>query len=133
MHIIGKLPTWKIKFSLYMLLALNWQNFKKSKNWKRTSGYVVKTNDSLRILKYLNPIVLWFWFFEILETNWLFDFDFFQILGINNLDCWCVPKLLDKLKCEYKVKTTKKQEVKARSLARSTLGVKGCVRAPGWD
>jgi len=31
------------------------------------------------------------------------------------------------------MKTTKKLEVEARSLARSTLGVEGHVRAPGWD
>jgi hypothetical protein len=67
-----------------MLLALNWQNFKKSKSWDRIGGYVTKTSDSLRILKYPNPIVLWFWFFEIPKTNWFFDFHFLKILGIDN-------------------------------------------------
>jgi len=31
------------------------------------------------------------------------------------------------------VETTEEQGVGARSLACSTLGVKGRVRAPGWD
>jgi hypothetical protein len=32
-----------------------------------------------------------------------------------------------------KVKTTEGEKVGVRSLVCSTLGVKGCVRAPGWD
>jgi hypothetical protein len=32
-----------------------------------------------------------------------------------------------------KVKTTKVEGIGAHSLARSTLGVKGCTGAPGWD
>jgi len=43
---------------------------------------------------------------------------------------WCAPKLLNGLKCESKLKTTKEQGVKACSLACSTLGVEGRVGAP---
>jgi hypothetical protein len=43
------------------------------------------------------------------------------------------PKLLDRLKSEYEVKTTKEQGVGARSLARSTLGVERHARISGWD
>ncbi len=44
------------------------------------------------------------------------------------------PKLLDKLKCESKVKTIEELGVEARSLACSTLGrVEGRARASGWD
>jgi len=32
-----------------------------------------------------------------------------------------------------KVKTTKIEGIGVRSLARNTLGVKGCTRTPGWD
>jgi hypothetical protein len=46
---------------------------------------------------------------------------------------WCAPKVLDRLKCESEMKTTEEQEVRACSLACSTLGVEGCVGAPGWD
>jgi hypothetical protein len=46
---------------------------------------------------------------------------------------WHVPKLLDRLKCEFEVKTMKEQEVEARSLARNTLGVEGRAWAPRWD
>ncbi len=45
----------------------------------------------------------------------------------------CAPKLLNRLKCESKVQTTKEQEVEARSLVRNTLGVEGRVGALGWD
>ncbi len=31
------------------------------------------------------------------------------------------------------MKTTEEQGVEARSLARNTLGVEGCVGASGWD
>jgi len=43
------------------------------------------------------------------------------------------PKLLNRLTCEFEVKTTKKLGVGACSLARNTLGVEGHVGAPGWD
>jgi hypothetical protein len=43
------------------------------------------------------------------------------------------PKLLDRFKCESKVKTTEEHKVKAHSLACSTLGVEGRVGVPGWD
>jgi hypothetical protein len=42
------------------------------------------------------------------------------------------PKLLDRLKCESKVKIMEEQRIGARSLAHSTLGVEGCARALGW-
>ncbi len=45
---------------------------------------------------------------------------------------WHVPNLFYRLKCESKVKTTKKQGVGARSLAHSTLGVERHAGAPGW-
>jgi len=41
------------------------------------------------------------------------------------------PKLLDRLKCEFEVKTTEEQGVGTHSLARNILGVEGRVRAPG--
>jgi hypothetical protein len=43
------------------------------------------------------------------------------------------PKLLDRFKCEFKMKTTKEEKIEARSLVRSTFGVEGRVRASGWD
>jgi hypothetical protein len=43
------------------------------------------------------------------------------------------PKLLDKLKCEYEVKTAEEQKIEACSLACSSLGVEGHVGVPGWD
>jgi len=43
------------------------------------------------------------------------------------------PNLLKRLKCEFKMKTTEKYEVGAHSLARNTLGVKGCAGASRWD
>jgi hypothetical protein len=46
---------------------------------------------------------------------------------------WHAPKLLDRHKCEYEMKTTEEQEIEACSLACSTLGVEGCVGALGWD
>ncbi len=46
---------------------------------------------------------------------------------------WHVPKLFDRLKCEFKVKTTEDQGVGAHSLTRNTLGVEGHVGALGWD
>ncbi len=45
---------------------------------------------------------------------------------------WCIPNLLYGLKCESKVKITEKWKVGARSLARNTLGVKGCTGVPRW-
>jgi hypothetical protein len=42
------------------------------------------------------------------------------------------PKLLDRLKCESKVKTTKESRVGARSLTCSALGVEGHAGAI-WD
>jgi hypothetical protein len=51
--------------------------------------------------------------------------------------CVCelgAPKLLNRLKCEFEVKTAEEQGVGARSLACSIWGgVKGHVGAPGWD
>ncbi len=44
---------------------------------------------------------------------------------------WCAPKLLDRLKCEYEVKTTKEQRVGARSLARNTLRGRGACWSSG--
>jgi hypothetical protein len=38
---------------------------------------------------------------------------------------WRTPKLLNRLKCESEVKTTKKSKVGARSLAHNTLGDRG--------
>jgi hypothetical protein len=35
---------------------------------------------------------------------------------------WCVPKFLDRLKCEFKVKTLEESKIGARSLAHGTLG-----------
>jgi hypothetical protein len=46
---------------------------------------------------------------------------------------WFSPKLFDRLKCEFEVKITEEQIVKARSLVRNTLGVEGRAGAPGWD
>jgi hypothetical protein len=44
---------------------------------------------------------------------------------------WRAPKLLDKLKFEFEVKTLEEQGVGAHSLVRNTLGVEGCAGAPG--
>jgi hypothetical protein len=41
--------------------------------------------------------------------------------------CWHAPKLFERLKCEYEVKTTEEQGVEACSLVRNTLGVKGVL------
>jgi hypothetical protein len=46
---------------------------------------------------------------------------------------WCTPKLLNRLKCEYKMKTSEEQNVEANSLAHNTLGVEGRDGALGWD
>ncbi len=46
---------------------------------------------------------------------------------------WHVPKLLDRLKYESKVKITEEQEVGAHSLARNIFEVEGSARASGWD
>jgi hypothetical protein len=46
---------------------------------------------------------------------------------------WRAPKLLDGLKCEFKVKTSKEQGVEACSLTRNTLGVERHAGAPKWD
>ncbi len=46
---------------------------------------------------------------------------------------WHVPKLLDRLKCESRVKTTKEQIVGAHSLAHNTSGVGGRAGALRWD
>jgi hypothetical protein len=43
------------------------------------------------------------------------------------------PKFLDRLKCESKMKTTKKQGVEACSLAPNIMGVEGRVGVLGWD
>jgi hypothetical protein len=46
---------------------------------------------------------------------------------------WCTPNLFYRLKCEFKEKTTKEQEVGAHSLTRSTLGVEGRAGAQDGD
>jgi len=46
---------------------------------------------------------------------------------------WCIPKLLNGLKGESKLKITKEQKAKAHSLTCSILGVEGRVGALGWD
>jgi hypothetical protein len=43
------------------------------------------------------------------------------------------PKLLNRLKCEYEMKTMKKQGIEARSLVRNISKVEGCDGAPRWD
>jgi len=62
------------------------------------------------------PIPLLFEQNKLLVLYWL---DFF----------WHNPKLLDRFKCEYKVKTIEGSWVGARSLACSTFGIKGPARA----
>jgi hypothetical protein len=59
----------------------------------------------------------------------------FFLLGFGppNHAKWRAPKLFDKLKCEFKVKTTEEQGVGAHSLVCNTLGVKGRVGTLGWD
>jgi hypothetical protein len=42
------------------------------------------------------------------------------------------PKLLDGLNCKSKVKIAEGEGVGARSLARNTSRVEGCVGAPRW-
>jgi hypothetical protein len=42
-------------------------------------------------------------------------------------EVWCTPKLLDRLKCEFEMKTTKKQGIGARSLVHNTLKVGGVL------
>jgi hypothetical protein len=46
---------------------------------------------------------------------------------------WFAPKLFDRLKCEYEVKTMEEQRVAACSFDHNTLGVEGHARALGWD
>jgi hypothetical protein len=50
-----------------------------------------------------------------------------------NVGIWCVPKFIDKLKCEYEMKKMEDQGVEARSMAHNTLGVEGHARASKWD
>jgi hypothetical protein len=52
---------------------------------------------------------------------------------MNEQATWNTPKFLYRFKCEFEVKTAKEQGVKARSLARSILGVEGHAGALGWD
>jgi len=58
--------------------------------------------------------------------------ELFNSIGDSNIFSR-TPKLLDRLKYESEVKTTKEQGVGARSFARNTLGIEGCVGALGWD
>ncbi len=44
---------------------------------------------------------------------------------------WCIPKLLNKIKCESKVNIVEEWEVGIHSMAHSILGVEGRARAPG--
>jgi hypothetical protein len=60
---------------------------------------------------------------KMLKTSYILS------LGI----IWRAPKLLNRFKFESEMKTSEKQGVGARSLARSTLGVEGRVGAPRWD
>ncbi len=46
---------------------------------------------------------------------------------------WHAPKLLDRFKGEFEVKTAEEQGVEGHSLAHSTLRVEGHARALGWD
>jgi hypothetical protein len=46
---------------------------------------------------------------------------------------WHTPKLLDGLNCKSKGDDSGKRRSWVHSLARNTLGVKGCVGALGWD
>jgi hypothetical protein len=56
----------------------------------------------------------------------------FLLVLWNNL-VWRTPKLLNRFKCEYEVRTMEEQKVGACFLVRSTLGVEGRVKAPGWN
>ncbi len=60
-------------------------------------------------------------------------FDFLSRLLDNLKPLSDVIKLLDRLKCESKVKQRKNKELGTHSLAHNTLGVEGCVGALGWD
>ncbi len=47
---------------------------------------------------------------------------------------WCAPKLLKKPKGGSQNENNgRKKKVGARSLTHNTLGLGGCVEAPGWD
>jgi hypothetical protein len=52
---------------------------------------------------------------------------------VTSTPMWRIPKLQDRLECEYEVKVVEEQRVGTRSLAHNTLGVKGHAEAPGWD
>jgi hypothetical protein len=54
-------------------------------------------------------------------------------LIFENFNYWRAPKLLDRFRCEFGVKTTKEQGVGAHSLARNTLGVEGHDGIPRRD
>jgi hypothetical protein len=69
---------------------------------------------------------------QMFGTKWETHWTCFSWSLINKI--WRAPKLLNRLKCESKVKTTKEQGVGARSMVRNALGgVEGHVRALGWD
>jgi hypothetical protein len=61
---------------------------------------------------------------EEIEENYLWSSEYVK---------WHAPKLLDRLKGEFEVKIVEEYGVGACSLARSTLGVEGCAKVPGWD
>jgi hypothetical protein len=63
-------------------------------------------------------------------TNEVVKYDTIIVYPLNYYKCWYVPKLLDRLKWEYKVKTTEGQGIEARSLACNISRVEGCVGAP---
>jgi len=63
----------------------------------------------------------------------MFDAKLFNASVIENLWEWHTPKLFDRLKWEFKTKTTKEQGIGDNFLACSILGVEGRAGAPRWD
>jgi hypothetical protein len=65
-----------------------------------------------------------------MSKSWMPHFNVMLWILILILMC---SQALYRLKCEYKVKTVEEQGVRACSLARNTLKVKGRAGALRWD
>ncbi len=68
---------------LHIIRALNFWNFSNNRLKTIRSLPVLSWNLGVlwKLLKYLEPVVLWTWFFSNTRTQWFFDSEIFRIPG----------------------------------------------------
>jgi hypothetical protein len=68
--------------------------------WRFFDGFKIpRTNGSLILIifKYLDPVVLWFWFFQIPRTGGSFILIYIYIYMSNSWNLWLLQKIKDPL------------------------------------